>query len=236
MRASRPTSQLSLLLALLIALGAAFSGCAEVASESPEGASADSYEYPEEEPELVEVPDVVGSDGADGESATTDAGLVPVLAASSVDEDISEPRFDAAGCEIVEQDPGSFTEVDPESEVTLYLDCRQIDWENQDGDEWETYTAAFEEALQEGCRSYFSLSPDGSLYDGDEEYTVLDCVTASEPDADEYAPSDVPDDPESDGATLGFDAGCGMLLDTLGLANLYYGRDAYWPEDCMIAS
>ena len=111
------------------------------------------------------------------------------------------------------------------------LDCRQVDWESQEGDDWDYFTAGYEDGFDQGCQALFDLSPDGSLYDEDTEYTSLDCPTPDAYDAD--YPTDVPDDPETEGYDLGFEAGCDAIFDDVVLSyELYYGEDAYTADDC----
>lgn len=228
-----------LAVAAAVALGAlAFAGCdstpasAPTPSVSEESDSAPGFDDSAED-ELVAVPAVVDMDGEEANSEVESNDLTATYVASSEDEDINEPRNDATGCSVVDQDPAADEEVDPGSEVKLSLDCRQVDWKNQEGDEWDGYADAYEQATDEGCAALFGETRDGSLYLDDTEYTRLDCVTSFPAEAADDPPSDVPDDFESEGARAGFDAGCEALFDLVGVTELYWGRTYYTVDNCL---
>ena len=175
--------------------------------------------------QLVEVPDVTGMDGQDAVDAIEAEGLT-----ASYDQD------DPAGCTVEDQDETG--RVEPDTEVILTLDCRQRDWENREGDDWDSFTASFAVGAGEGCDALFSLSPDGSLYDGDTEYTVTDCSLATSDDpesAQVEIPPDVPDDPEALGRSLGVDHGCHALFGAELIDVLSYGTDSFTADDCLTA-
>jgi hypothetical protein len=178
------------------------------------------------EPPGIEVPDVVGEDGAFAVSDLESAGFT-----AAVVDQVGDYRDDGSGCTVEDQDPFGGDEGGEGDEVTLTLDCRQVDWENQEGDDWDNFTFGYEDGFDQGCQALFDLSPDGSLYDGDSEYTSLDCPTPDAYDAD--YPSDVPDDPETEGYDLGFEAGCDAIFDDVVLSyELYYGEDVFTADDC----
>jgi hypothetical protein len=160
-----------------------------------------------EEDTLVEVPDVVGKDGQDA---------VDTLEYEGFSVDFSDYRDDAAGCEVLSQDPE--VEAEPESEVMLELVCRQVDWDNQEGEDWELFDEAYLSGWNDGCDEAFSNSPDGNyLYDADgEERSASDCQDNRPYDATnaDY-PQEVPDDPEGEGSDLGEDDGCVSAFDDL---------------------
>lgn len=186
----------------------------------------------DEDTELVAVPDVTGSEGDHAASEIEATGLTVTLAGSDDDEDIGDPRDSAEGCEVVDQTPGPMENAEPESEVELALDCRQADWDNQDGNEWSAWEAAFAEAATEGCEALFDLSPYGALRHDDTEYTATDCGLISAPDPTGDPPSEVPEDPHSAGSGAGFDAGCQAFFDSELIDAVYWGTDAYTAESC----
>lgn len=219
-----PRIKLTAIVVLIVA-AICLAGCGELSgdasSNDPDAAT-------------VTVPDVVDLDGSDAESQIEDAELTVTFAASTDDEDIGEPRPDATGCKVVDQDPSGDDEVDPDTDVSLELDCRQTDWENQDGDEWDDYQSQFDNAVDEGCDAVFTSHL--SLYDNDQEYSSLDCASISAPDAADDVPGDVPDDPSSAGSEAGFDAGCVALFDSVGTDALFYGEDSVTADDCQASN
>lgn len=222
-----------------VAIGA--SACADSATDSAGSGSGPDMDDPglyveNEQSEQIEVPDVVGEDGADAESELESKGFSVAFAGSADDEDINEPRNDALGCTVLDQYPAGGDVAGEGEEIEISLDCRQVDWENQEGDEWDQYADSFENAAYEGCDALFELSPSESLYDGDWEYTSLDCHSGIFADPQDEAPADVPDDPGALGAALGFEAGCRSIFDANAVFELYYGDVAYSEADCIASS
>jgi hypothetical protein len=177
----------------------------------------------------ITVPDVTDQDGDDAGTQLTDAGLNVTY-----DPD----RDDATGCEVTDQDPAAGAELDPQTDatnVTLTLDCRQVDWENQEGDGWDTFNAAYSDGWNSGCDSVFTASPDGDTlhYDG-EEFSSNDCQNGNPGDASSAdLPEDVPDDPEVDGEALGETEGCNYVFtDVAPTGALYYGTEAFTASMC----
>ena len=167
-------------------------------------------------PELVEVPDVVGEDGQDAVDAVEAEGF-------SVDF-IEESGRDPSGCEVLSQDPEG--EAEEAAEILLELDCRQVDWENQEGDDWELFSSAYESGWDSGCSDVFvNYSPDGALYtdDGD-EVNDLDCPSAHDA-SNADLPADVPDDPEADGDALGQTDACEALFDDVAFYGSLHASD-----------
>lgn len=188
-------------------------------SEEPSGAE------PSEEPRLVDVPDTTGEDGADAVATLEDLGLT----VSFYEEDGRDP----SGCIVEEQD--TVGEAEPESDVELTLDCRQVDWENQEGEDWDTFNSAYSSGWDTGCDNAFSQSPDGSLYYEEEEFTASDCQSNNPGDATSAdIPSDVPDDPQYDGEELGRSDGCESAFSDLSPDGtyLYHGADSYDSSVC----
>ena len=113
---------------------------------------------------------------------------------------------------------------------------RQSDWENQEGDDWDTFNAAYSEGWDTGCEDAFQGSPDGSLYDQGDEFTSSDCQANNPGDASSVdIPPDVPDDAQSDGDALGETDGCISAFEDLpsdGGGVLYYGEDGYDESVC----
>lgn len=179
----------------------------------------------DEEPMVVDVPDLTGEDGADAVSELEDLGLTV-----SFEEDNGR---DASGCEVLSQD--TVGDADPGSDVILELDCRQVDWENQTGEDWDTFNSSYSDGWDSGCDDAFNNSPDGSLYYDEEEFTASDCQNQNPGDATSAdIPPDVPDDPAYDGEQLGETDGCDSAFRDLSPDGtyLYYGDDQYDNSYC----
>jgi hypothetical protein len=121
-------------------------------------------------------------------------------------------------------------------EVILTLDCRQADWDNQEGDDWNAFAAGFSDGYADGCSDLFSASPDGFLYEGDYEYSEVDCTTLEPDVADADVSPDVPEDPVSEGYELGHETGCQAIFEDQGLTELYHGDSYVTPENCQAGS
>jgi hypothetical protein len=81
------------------------------------------------------------------------------------------------------------------SDVMLALDCRQADWEGQEGDDWDQFNAGFEDGFQAGCSALSALPADGELHGDDRDYSELDCTNEGPGDvssSDADIPQDVP--------------------------------------------
>jgi len=142
---------------------------------------------------------------------------------------------DVSDCSLLNVDPaGPYTTSDV---VTIELDCRQRDWDNQDGDVWDEFASAYATGFDDGCSTVFAqLSPDGSLYVDGYEYSDLDCAIGSEFDAASATdlPSEVPDAPDEVGAELGSYDGCVSIFDDAG-GYLSYGNEEYDSSFCGVA-
>jgi hypothetical protein len=219
---------LALLICLLIAVTAA--GCAETTNSS--GSAADDTAAIAAE-DGVEVPDVTTLDGADAVAEIESAGFAAALTGTTDDPGLDTGR-DAAGCTVDDQDPAGGDTLAEGDEVTITVDCRQVDWDNQDGDGWDEFSTAFSEGFVQGCQALFDLSRDGELHADSSDYIGADC-TNLEPDASDASdvPSDVPDDPSAAGEELGLHDGCSALFDSEAITELYWGTDAYTAEDCL---
>ena len=238
-------------LVVLVAISLAFAGCGstsdesdqydqygaaparEAGTEDPYAGDLDDVDNIDDlndlddidEPTLVDVPDVTAEDGADAVSTLEDLGLT----VSFAEEDGRDP----SGCEVEDQDV--IGDADPESDVTLTLDCRQVDWEARTGVDWEAFNSSYSSGWDAGCDLAFSVSPDGSLYEDDREFTASDCQINNPGDASSAdIPTDAPDDPVSDGEELGTTDGCESAFDDLpyGGYALYYGDDSYDSSSC----
>jgi hypothetical protein len=154
------------------------------------------------------------------------AGMLAGAGCAATEEpanDDTEPVAETAG--------PSDEEVDPDEQ-------RQTDWENQEGADWDAFSTAYSDGFDSGCEELFGQSPNGSLYEDDVEYTVADCtnLNPSDPSNSSDLPTDVPDDPASDGESLGEDEGCRALFDEGTVATLNYGTDTYTEDDCPMGS
>lgn len=206
-------------LAVVCVLGFAACGSSTGDSAPPEDVDQDSAGE-------IEVPDVTGEDGADAVSEIEYVGLTT----SSEDQD-GLSRDDGSGCTVQDQQPGGGDTAAEGDEVALTLDCRPVDWDNEEGAVWDEFTSGYETGFDEGCQALFDLTPDGSLYEDDTEYSSLDCPGADVSNSDK--PGDVPDDPESEGHELGFVDGCSALFDDVVLTfELYNGDQSYTADDC----
>jgi len=107
----------------------------------------------------------------------------------------------------------------------------QEDWDNQEGEAWDLFNDAYLTGWEEGCDLVFNESPDGSLYDQGEEFTVDDCYAKAPYDASESnLPLDVPDDPEYEGEELGTDDGCLAAFEDT------YDDAFFWGDDVSVDS
>lgn len=174
-----------------------------------------------------------GEDGAQAVSEVEDLGLQPSLADANEDSGFDSSR-DATDCEVTDQDPVAGESASEGDEVTLTVDCSQVDWSNQEGPQWEAFSDAYRSSFDDGCEALFDQSPNGSLYEDDYEYTALDCQNENPGDASNASdvPTDVPDDPEGAGSELGELDGCQALFENQGVTSLNYGTDSITEDDC----
>ena len=218
----------ALILVLIFAVVAA-GGCA---TNGDGGAASDDAS--------ISVPDVTGQDGADATSELEDQDFTVAyqLAGDMFDSSVLASVEDPAGCEVTDQDPISGSDAVSGDEITLTVDCRQRDWENQEGDIWDEFTSGWTDGFDAGCTDLFGLSPDATLYNDETEYTEIDCTNLNpeDPSEDDNLPADAPEDPESAGQELGHDAGCNALFDEELVDELYHGPDTYTAADCIGAA
>jgi hypothetical protein len=184
----------------------------------------------------IEVPDVSGDDGADAVSDVENESLTVTLADDGDDDPSFDSSRDASGCTVTDQDPAAYEMVDDGTEVTITLDCRQVDWETQEGPDWETFSEAYIGGFDGGCIALFDSSPDGSLYEDDVEYAAGDCQNESPSDGSDATdiPGDVPDEPEAAGTDAGELDGCQALFENQGVTSLNYGQDSLTESDCPV--
>jgi hypothetical protein len=188
----------------------------------------------EDDTPTIEVPDVGGQDGWAAVSDTEAEGFA-VLLEDANEDPYFDPARDPDGCEVLDQDPAAGTELEEGGEVTLFVDCRQVDWDNQEGSIWDDFDSAYQRGFDDGCDALFAMSPDGYLYENDSEYTVLDCQLVRPGSAAEATdlPAEFPEEPETAGAALGALDGCQMMFSENFISTLSYGEDTVTDLDCV---
>jgi hypothetical protein len=198
-------------LILLVLLCGLLVGCST--ARNPENAGQlEKPQKPKKPPPTL--PDVTGMDGAEAADELESDGYTDV----AFDPD---PLTDGSGCSVTDQDPVGGTTWDHDSSVTLTLDCRQVDWENQEGDDWDAYTSSYSQGFSDSCGSVFDAVGE-SVYDEDPtdpysaptEYTRADCSLLDS--GPQNVPPDVPDDPRGEGYNEGVSEGCQALFDEAG--------------------
>lgn len=221
---------------VLVAACLAISGCG-----STDGGSGGADEGdPHASEESIEVPDVIGDDGATAVSSVEAEGLAVTLTdvkeQSAYGPSRFEPSRDATGCNVTDQDPASGELLADGDEVTVEVDCRQVDWENLEGSDWEAFDAAYIATFDESCETLFERSSDGSMYEDDYEYTATDCQNLNPSDGSEASevPGEVPDDPEAAGSEVGELDGCRALFDEESVYSLSYGTASVSADDCPV--
>lgn len=177
---------------------------------------------------LVQVPDVIGADAEEAQQSMSELGLSVAL----------DPDRDAAGCTVQEQDPAA-GETESESQVTLTLDCRQVDWENQEGESWDAYLDAYTTGYSDGCEALFAMSVSGLLFEQGAPrelgtHDVDECVGEAGDPLD--PPADVPDEPEADGTEAGTQDGCQATFDLASDSILFERSIGYTVDDCLNAA
>jgi hypothetical protein len=225
----------SLAVLLVLVLGVAAMGCGDSADDrASRGSVSDEADVPADDE--IEVPDVSGQDGSAAQSDVEAAGLSATFADAN-DEPGFDTTRDGSGCEVTDQSPVAGEMVADGDEVEVTIDCSQVDWEKQEGPGWEAFSDAYSSAFDDGCQALFDESPDGALYEDDEQYTVTDCQNLKPGDGSEASdiPSDAPDDPEAVGTALGELDGCHALFDDQGVISLNWGEDSITSADCPIA-
>ncbi len=232
MRALRATIT-TILSAICLTVGATAAGCGAETGEPIENEPAAVEETAPTEG--VEVPDALSGDGADAVSAVEAAGLSPLLEDSTEDPNFDSDR-DATGCEVMGQEPTVGDLVDEGAEVVITVSCAQVDWENREGSVWESFSDAYSEGFDAGCGALFAESPDGALYEDDDEYSIVDCQGEKPGDAEHASevPDDAPDDPEGVGTEVGERDGCAALFENRALSSLSYGEISFTSADCPI--
>lgn len=218
-------ARLVALLLLVLTLGAAVAGYSDDGSAATGGSSADADAASASSDELagIAVPDLSGEDGAEAVSTLESEGL------AGTTDDATQ---DGTGCTVQDQDPAAGDDVEEGTEVSLTVDCTQRDWDDQDGEVWDSFSSGFTSGFSDGCDALFSDTPNGNLYNDDTEYWVTDCTNLESEPSDADVPADVPDDPESEGEAIGFDAGCQALFDDAGTDELYWGETSVDATAC----
>lgn len=142
----------------------------------------------------------------------------------------SVSNFDVDGCFI---DSVAETTVAPGDSVSVVVDCEQKHWDAREGDRWDEFASSYVSGYDAGCEAIFDASPDGSLYVDGYEYSILDCESVSDSDAENASdvPERVPDDPATDGESVGEVDGCTNMFDQVG-GPLFYGSQSIDESVC----
>ena len=233
--ASRVTAALLAFVLALVVVGCASTGSKRASSTPPARDLETGAAVVDEEG--IEVPDASTGDGADAWTAMESEGLTPVFADANDDISFDETR-DGSRCEVVDQSPGVGEVVSEGEEIEITIDCAQVDWESEDGPGWEAFSEAYSSGFDDGCQALFDESPDGSLYEDDYEYSVVDCqnLNPGDPSAASDVPTDVPDDPQTVGAEIGELDGCRALFDDQGVWSLNWGDESLTADDCPVGA
>jgi hypothetical protein len=216
----------------LVAACAALGACGATVSDGGSEVSTDTADDGS-----IEVPDVSSGNGAQAVSDVEDAGLEATLADTNEDPSFDGSR-DATGCDVTDQDPAPGELAAESDEVIVTVDCAQVDWENQEGAQWDAFNEAYQSWFDDGCQALFDESPTGSLYEDDVEYTAVDCQNENPGNAAEASdvPTDVPDDPEGAGTELGELEGCQALFENQSVFSLNYGTDSITEAECPVGT
>lgn len=116
----------------------------------------------------------------------------------------------------------------------LEEDCRTDAWEQQAGEDWDAFTAAYESGWTSGCEIAFDTE-NNSLYEDDTEYTLDDCTGEypGDPASSDSLPADYPDDADAAGDEAGQHDGCTHPFNEYASAGeLYWGEDTYDESIC----
>ena len=213
---------------LLLALSAAVlvAGCGESSIASrDQGVAADASRDV-----AVRVPNVTGEDAEAAQDALEALKFLVTL----------DPPSELTGCTVGEQDPNAGETVAVETEVTIVIDCRQADWERQEGVDWDAFSTGYSAGFARACKALFGLTSGGVLLEPDssaelpkqhdESECANEAVSADDP------PSDVPDDPERTGENRGIRAGCQTPFDLASEVILFDGIQEYTAQDCRDAA
>ncbi len=210
-------------LVVLLLATALIAGCGENANPSRDGqgGAADATQDAS-----LKVPDVTGQDVGEAQDALEAMKFLVTL----------DPPSGPTGCTVGEQEPPAGETVAAETEVTILLECRQVEWERQEGQDWDAFTTGYSTGFVRACKALFALSSSGVLLEPDSsaespgQHDEAECrneaVSADDP------PSDVPDDPERTGERQGVKAGCQTPFDLASEVALFDGSQEYTPQDC----
>jgi hypothetical protein len=186
----------------LLLLVAALAGCGADSGPAKSPAPPESH--------LLTVPDAVRQDGAGAVRRIRAAGLTAVV------EDVQGiTRADPSGCTVTGEDPPAGSKARRAGDVTLTVDCRERDWEAQQGDAWQAFDEAYRSGFDSGCERLFGLSGTGFLQNGATEYAVADCKHLNPHDAGQAntIPTQLPQYPNAAGRRAGIGDGCKALFD-----------------------
>jgi len=177
----------------------------------------------------IKVPDVTGEDAEEAQDALEAMKFLVTL----------DPPSELPGCTVGEQDPKAGQTVAPQTEVTIRVDCRQVDWERQEGVEWDAYTTGYSTGFVRACKALFALPSGGVLLEPDsspelpKQHDESEC--RNEAASADDPPSEVPDDPERTGEKQGIEAGCQTPFDLASQMTLFDGIQEYTAQDCLDA-
>ena len=168
-------------------------------------------------------------------SSVESEGLTASLADANDDPTFDAGR-DATGCATTDQDPEAADTLEEGDAVTLTVDCRQVDWDDRDGTDWEAFNDAYIAAFDEGCDTLFAASPAARSTKTTSSTRALIRQNLNPGDGLDASdlPDDVPDDPEAAGSETGQLDGCQALFEQQGVASLNYGEDSLTEDDCPV--
>lgn len=192
-------------------------GCADVAPTDTGSAPVpEATTSGERVPAAVKVPDLAGDEVPDAVRAVRAAGLRASLAdgTGEPDEVDFDPEGDMSGCTVSDQDPDGGQPANRGERVTVFVDCRQADWQRRDGDAWFAFDAAYVSGFRSGCDDLIARAADaGATYDEQDEATAACDRLAPEETPGAAVPSRMPRDPEAAGERRGRRDGCRALAE-----------------------
>jgi hypothetical protein len=196
------------------------SGCSEETDQASEPPK----------PPPPRVPDMTGLEGSDALDDLESAGYTDVNFAP-------DPYTDGAGCTVTDQSPVGGSRAPKRAPLTLTVDCTEINWENQEGPEWEAFTKGYSQGFRDGCIALFTIAGE-PVYDDDPyeerfvtEYYLTDCTFLEDEPQD--VPFSPPPDPPSEGYDQGFADGCDALFDdAIGLSLFAADGTEIYPHEC----
>ena len=177
----------------------------------------------------VRIPDLIGDDVGEAQDALEALKFLVTL----------DPPSGPKGCTVGEQEPRAGETVAPETEVTILLDCRRVEWDAQEGEDWDAYTAGYSAGFVRACKALFALAPSGVLLEQDfaseiqGQHDEAEC--RNEAVSTDDPPSDPPKEPERAGERRGVKAGCNAPFTLASQDVLFDGSQDYTAQDCLDA-